>query len=83
MSMAVLRTDNVRAFENAGVTQARLANGKFDHYTVQAADKPWARLATLEQAIEYARSIGARCVRGTRYGGRGVYVSAVWVEGAN
>lgn len=81
--MRILRSNNVRAFENAGVTQERLAIGTFDHYSVQGEPGTWRDFANLDDAIAYARSLGVRCVRGTRYLERGPYVAAVWVEGAS
>lgn len=80
--MEILKINNVRAFENAGVTQERLATGKFDHYSVQGEPGTWRDFPELDQAIQYAQSIGVRSVNGTRYMERGPYVAAVWVEGA-
>lgn len=81
--MSVLRSNNVRAFENAGVTQERLAVGEFDHYSVQGEPGTWKDFPALGSAIEYALSLGVRKVTGTRYLERGPYVAAVWVQGAN
>lgn len=80
--MAITRANNIRAFEDAGVTQEALAVGEFDRYSVQGEPGTWRDFDSLDEAISYARSIGVRRVNGTRYMERGPYVAAVWVQGA-